>query len=392
MGKKIDQVGSRDALKPRREPYWHRVSEGCYLGFRKMTTDSKGAWLARCRDKDTGKQAHLALSDFSQLPGHQQFDAAMGAGQAWFTHLGKGGSTETVTVKQVCANYVKHLRDGGRTNTANDAEGRFKRWVDDSKLGGIAIQKVKPADFNAWRVKLAATKAMPQDKTKAAHKPRSASSLNREMANLKAALNLAVEDGHATDDSPWRIKLKPIKDADGRRDVYLDVTQRRALIAKAEPDIADFVRALSMLPLRPGALAALTVDDFDKRLSTLRIGRDKSGKDRKITLPAATSEFFTARCKDKSPGAPLLSRADGRGWNRDSWKGPIKDAVIAAELPPEATAYSLRHSTITDLLTLHKLDTLTVAQLSATSLLMIEKHYGHLLRDHAAAALAMLVI
>ena len=58
----------------------------------------------------------------------------------------------------------------------------------------------------------------------------------------------------------------------------------------------------------------------------------------------------------------------------------------------KATAYALRHSTITDLIALHRLDTLTVAQLSGTSLAMIEKHYGHLLRDHAAKALASLTL
>ena len=34
----------------------------------------------------------------------------------------------------------------------------------------------------------------------------------------------------------------------------------------------------------------------------------------------------------------------------------------------------------------------TVAQLSGTSLLMIEKHYGHLLREHVAKALASLTL
>jgi integrase len=66
--------------------------------------------------------------------------------------------------------------------------------------------------------------------------------------------------------------------------------------------------------------------------------------------------------------------------------------VVATGPPEKACAYALRHSTITDLIALHRLDTLTVAQLSGTSLQMIEKHYGHLLRDHAAAALAHLAI
>ena len=60
-------------------------------------------------------------------------------------------------------------------------------------------------------------------------------------------------------------------------------------------------------------------------------------------------------------------------------------------LPPKATAYSIRHSTITDLI--HAgVDSMTVAQLAGTSVAMIEKHYGHLTRDHARAALAALAL
>jgi integrase len=146
------------------------------------------------------------------------------------------------------------------------------------------------------------------------------------------------------------------------------------------------------VPLRPGAIAALTVGSFDTRLSTLTIGKDKAGADRKITLPKGTAAFFSGLCKDREAAAPLLARAEGKAWDKDAWKGPIKDAVRAAKLPESTTAYALRHSAITDLLALHKLDTLTVAQLSGTSLQMIEKHYGHLLRDHAANALAKLAL
>ncbi|MFT4269268.1 MAG: hypothetical protein QM586_18955 [Xenophilus sp.] len=33
MASKIDTVIARGRLKPRREPYWHRVSKGHYLGM-----------------------------------------------------------------------------------------------------------------------------------------------------------------------------------------------------------------------------------------------------------------------------------------------------------------------------------------------------------------------
>ena len=44
-------------------------------------------------------------------------------------------------------------------------------------------------------------------------------------------------------------------DADRRRDLYLDKNQRRKFIEKAPADLAMFLRGLSLLPLRPGALA-----------------------------------------------------------------------------------------------------------------------------------------
>lgn len=57
----------------------------------------------------------------------------------------------------------------------------------------------------------------------------------------------------------------------------------------------------------------------------------------------------------------------------------------------EADGYTLRHSTITDLVNLG-LPLLTVAQISDTSAEMIERHYGHLCRPAAAEALAVLAL
>jgi len=388
----LSKVEARERLKPRREPYWSRIEAGQYLGFRKMTSTSAGAWLARSRSGDTGMQQHKALGEFSDRAAHERYDAAKRAADIWFKHLDRGGTSKSVTVQQSCAAYVKQLRDAGRARTADDAERRFARWVDNTRFGGIELQRLKPGDVSAWRTSLAKTPVIPQDKNQLPNRPRAASSLNRDMTTIRAALNLALEDGSVTSDSAWKVKLRPVKDADGRRDVYLDINQRRTLIARAPADLADFLRALSLVPLRPGAMAALSVADFDKRLNTLTIGKDKSGADRKITLPVLTAEFFAERCNGRSRTSPLLVRAGGAAWNKDSWKYPVKDAVIAAGLPATATAYALRHSTITDLIALHRLDTLTVAQLSGTSLQMIEKHYGHLLRDHAAKALASLTL
>jgi site-specific recombinase XerD len=356
-----------------------------------MTADSSGTWLAQAYNEETRKQARRSLGSFDDLPPSKQFDAAVAAARAWFEHLDLGGGSEVITVAKACEDYVAHLREH-RPRSADDAEARYKRWVYTDRLGKVALPKLTERHVKEWRKGLAAAPVI-QRRAKGAvtHRKRSESSLNRDMTALRAALNYAQRSRTVTNDMAWRYALAPVKNADRRREAYLDREQRLALIANAPPDLANFLRGLSMLPLRPGALAALTVHSFDQRLSVLAVGKDKAGRDRKIKLPAATAKFFADQCRLKTPEAPLFSRSDARAWDKDSWKKPLKAAAMAAGLPETVTAYSMRHSSITDLVTAG-LDLLTVAQISGTSVLMIERHYGHHRADHAAAALAGLAI
>jgi integrase len=87
----------------------------------------------------------------------------------------------------------------------------------------------------------------------------------------------------------------------------------------------------------------------------------------------------------------LFNRANGKAWDRETWKGPIAAGAKGASLPTGVTAYTLRHSTITDLVNAG-LPLLTIAQISDTSVEMIERHYGHLCRHAAVEALAALTL
>ncbi len=381
----IAKVSDREKLKPRREPYWHRVSAGCYLGLRMLTPASPGSWVARWRDTDTERQHYKPLGMFDHLPDNERFDAAVKAAREWFNHLGMGGSTESFTVRDACARYVLHLRRTKGDKSAHDVQRRFDQYVlDNARFANTDLAKLKPASIEAWRNRL-------QDRETASGGTRTDSTLNRDMTSFRAALNLAHADGLVASTLPWRGKLVPIKGADGRRDLYLDRQQRRALIDAAAPDLALFLRALCLLPLRPGALSDLTAGSYGKRLQTLTIGKDKAGKDRKIKLPESTAQVFEEAAKDKLPAAPLFARADGKAWGKDAWKKPFKAAAAAAGLPAQATMYTIRHSTISDLV--HGgLDLLTVAQISGTSVRMIELHYGHLRSEVAATALERLAL
>ena len=79
-----------------------------------------------------------------------------------------------------------------------------------------------------------------------------------------------------------------------------------------------------------------------------------------------------------------------RGKEAKSIFPKIKEAAIAADLPTSVCAYTLRHSVTTELIR-KGVPALTVAQLSGTSITMIERHYGHLVQGDAEKALAELV-
>ena len=183
--------------------------------------------------------------------------------------------------------------------------------------------------------------------------------------------------------------MEATPDANGQRTLYLDLAQRRKLVAAISTEAAPFVKALCLLPLRPDALAGLIAGDFDKRTSELTIRKDKAGDGRRIQLPADAAKLLAEQVAGKLPGAPLFMRANGKAWDKSSWKLPIRAAAVAAGLPSDASAYTLRHSTITDLVRL-RLPLLTIAQISGTSAEMIERHYGHLARDAAVEALGKL--
>lgn len=400
---KIETVTARDRLKPRREPYWNRIERGFYLGFRRMTKDSAGSWIARVFEASTGRRQR-PLGDFDHLPPHERYGAALKAAREWLEHLGRGGHAGVTTVRDVCEAYVERLKaekaatarparrrpDHAPTMivpAAKDAEDRFRAYVLNLPwLADLDVAKATPKHFDDWRKSLmkTATRSGPNR-----GKTRTNSTLNRDMTSFRAALNYALRKGRVTSDFAWRNSLLPIKNADGRRDAYLDRQQRAELLSRAPEDLACLIRAMSLVPLRPGALAALTAGAFDLRTRVLRVGKDKAGADRRVKLPDVTAEVFAANAKDKLPGAPLFSQASGRPWNKDAWKGPVKAAALAARLPEGTTIYALRHGVITDLVT-GGLDLLTVAIISGTSVKMIERHYGHLRAEHATAALAML--
>ena len=233
MAIKIDSVTARGRLIPRREPYWHKLATGRYVGFRYMAAGVTGTWIARYWDDAQRKQIYKSLGTLEEYADGRRFDKADEQARDWFTHLGKGGSSKVYNVAGACDAYVEHLRTEKGESAAEDAQGRFDRWVHGTALAKVELSKLKREHFRKFRTMLIEAPVTIANETR----ERAKDTVNRDMSSVRAALNLAFLDGKVTTDFAWRENLKPIRNASRRRGLYLERTQRKAFIEHAAPDI-----------------------------------------------------------------------------------------------------------------------------------------------------------
>ena len=154
MANRLDTVEARNKIKARRSPYWQKLSSGCHVGFRKMAAGAQGTWLAQAYDGATQKQTRKSLGAFGDLPAHQRFDAAKKAAEGWFLHLGRGGSSDTISVRVACERYVANLGAEDRLDAAKDAAARFERRVYADRIAEIELPKLNRKHVEEWRKRL----------------------------------------------------------------------------------------------------------------------------------------------------------------------------------------------------------------------------------------------
>jgi integrase len=185
----------------------------------------------------------------------------------------------------------------------------------------------------------------------------------------------------------WR-QVESYEDAGQRRTLYLDLKQRRALLDAAKNlgnGVRDLIEAATLTGGRAGELVNATVSQFDARTKSMTF-TGKTGS-RTVPLAPAAVALFKRLATDKKPGDRLLVRDDGNPWAHSDWDELVRAAATAASLPDGTCLYTLRHSFVTTALT-SGLATLDVARLVGTSVMMIEKHYGHLVASAARERLA----
>ncbi len=375
MATKIDSKTAREALAARREPYWHKIRAGLHLGYRRPESGD-GTWIAR-RTEGTAK-TYGALGQFFDKPKLSAFDAAMDQARIWAGAADAGVEVQGSTVEAVCRAYVDRQRNEKGGANADDAEGRFKRLVYGKPFGRIRLDKLTTVRVRAWRDGQLPTEADDETERKAKD------STNRNLATLKAALNMALADRLVSTDAGWKTVTK-FEGVGRRRELFLSRDQRKALLGVCGRGLKELVEALLLTAIRPGELAAANVNDFDKKHGVLNIRKSKA-KVRVIPLSTAAVKFFIGLARERIGAQPLVPDAFGARWSKDNWKKPMKTACEAAKLPSGAVLYSLRHAAISELL-IGGMEMHTVAKIAGTSTDMIDEHYGHLCIQRTRAQL-----
>src|ERR1041385_4400164 len=143
----------RDGLQQRREPYWQRLAEGAYLGFRR----GPETWVARFRGRD-GKQQYHSLGE------SLEFDVAKEKAEHWLAQL--AGSpirvTKRDTVVAALETFMTDLRRHGRSDSAKKAEEQIRTAFDIDRqkksyrdpLADRPLEVTTKDDFVEWRERL----------------------------------------------------------------------------------------------------------------------------------------------------------------------------------------------------------------------------------------------
>jgi len=375
----------RECLSLRPDPYWQRLAKGAYLGFRR----GPDTWLVRFRGRD-GKQRWQPLGEALE------YDVAKKKAEDWLAQIA-GSPVRTVrrdTVIAALKTYLTDLRRNGRADAAKTAEGRFntafgfdrKKQCYEDPLANLHLEEATRDDFQDWRERLGPGRL-----------PRT---VNRLVRAVTAGLNYANQLGHVGNPAAWRFAALP-DDDESNTAVFLTPPQRKGLIDAASTEAAAFLRGLELSGARPKELASATVGDFDGERLKLshRKGRPPKLRVRHVVLDQGGLAFFRLQAKDKSPTAQLFGD-NGKVWRRDRWAEEVRGAIDAhnktarpeAYIPTEASAYSMRHARISELLQLYGIDSLTVAAQTGTSLRMIERTYFKFIRSAMLEKLASVTV
>lgn len=398
---RLETRAARARLTARAEPYWTLLNEGFHLGYYRGKQSVK--WVARHRPPGRAggynKSTLGEADDTADADGVRVLDfrQAQDKAREWLRAVEGGVQVKaSYTVGDALDDYLKAFKKKDRANT----ERRIEQFIRPA-LGDVRLSRLTAAQVRGFLNDRASTPARirtrrgqeqrlkPLDSAEA-RRARMATA-NRDLTVLKAALNLAFNDGRIASDHAWKT-VKPFKDVDGVRLRYLTDDEARRLVNACLPDFRPIVQASLLTGGRWGELRSVVVNDVDLRAGTVRLRETKAGKARMCYLEGEGLALFTRHLAGKAGDQVVFPAPNGKRWTDATQIRRMVDACTAGKISPAASFHDLRR-TFGARLALAGVPMAVIAQaLGHRDERITRKHYAHLspsyvadtVRQHAA--------
>ncbi len=368
---------ARRQLEPSHEPYWHEVRRGLALGYRKGARG--GSWWLREFKGGRRIKRDIGLAD-DDLDADGAF--VLSWQQALMVALGEQRPTLTApdayTLEDALSAYwaVRRAR--------STAENVYK---DQMRLAALPPE-LRRADVNDLNTLSSAalqrfrdSLVKPSDDLEIMRRQQDVA--NRNWTVLRAALNLAYDQGKAIAPERWR-RIKQFRNVDRPRTRYLTVPEARRALNAMAPDFRTLAQGALYSGLRLGELLALRATDLDGK--RVHVRHSKSGKARTVPLDAEGADFFETATAGKVGDALLFVKADGSTWNRMEVSRHMAAASTAGKITPPAKFHDLRRSYASLLINAGTDAEIIKELLGHSDLRMTLRSYAHIMQRTVAKA------
>lgn len=394
---RLDSRSARALLPKRHAPYWHALTRGRALGYRKGAKG--GIWLAKYRTAD-GKREQLLLGAADDAFDGETSDvltfaAAQAKARDWFEALDRdaGRRRPRYTVKDALDDYIANFSGKSLDKT---------RYVID-RLVRPEFRNVQVSDLTTERLrefleKIASRRSVYRANKKGVRKERPVrddavrvqqANANRAFTPLRAALNRAFALGKVADDSAWR-RVKPYAKVSAPRIRYFTGPEIHRLIEHAPDWFRPLIQAALLTGARWSEIHRVRVRDVDLMSGVLTFPDTKSGRPRFVHLSDEGIQLFRGLCTGRRTDELVFLNQHDRELGTSHQIRPMRETCEAAGVEP-AGFHILRH-TYGSRLAMAGVPMAVIAEaLGHADERITRKHYAHLcpsyVRDAVRAGL-----